>query len=84
MPVDIVGLSFGIAEWGIAAVMSIVFFVVITVWLIVWFTTRRHAGMSTAALSRSALSILEEHYARGEIDQNEYLQRKANIEGWGS
>jgi putative membrane protein len=76
--------EFGVAEWSVVIALAVVLAVALIVWLVLWLTTRRHAGMSTAALSRSALSILEEHYARGEIDQNEYLQRKANIEGWGS
>lgn len=74
----------GIAEWSVAIAISVVFAVALIVWLVLWLTARRHAGTSTDSLSRSALAILEEHYAKGEIGQDEYLQRKANIEGWGS
>jgi putative membrane protein len=77
-------VSFGLAEWSVVIALSMVFGVALIVWLILWLTTRRHAGASTTSLSWSALAILEEHYANGEIDQNEYLQRKANLEGWGS
>lgn len=34
-----------------------------------------------SAPSPSALSVLEERYARGEIDRDEFLQRKAVLQG---
>ena len=33
-----------------------------------------------SAASPSALSVLEERYARGEIDRDEFLQRKAVLQ----
>jgi putative membrane protein len=37
-------------------------------------------GTSQGAGPSNALRILEERYARGEIDREEYLQRRADLE----
>lgn len=37
-------------------------------------------GSSTAAGTRTPLDILKERYARGEIDREEFEQKKANLE----
>ncbi len=40
---------------------------------------RRYAG--DRAPDKTALEILEEHYARGEIDREDYLKRRADLGG---
>lgn len=50
------------------------------VWLIVTLARRSDGGTSAPARSR-ALEILEERYAKGEIDSEEFRQRKADLEG---
>ena len=46
--------------------------VVLGVWLI-WSTTRQQPR-------RHAADLLDERYARGELDRDEYLERKADLE----
>jgi putative membrane protein len=47
------------------------------VWLVMW-AARMFPGRTHAAAD-SALAILNERFARGEIDQAEYEQRKAAL-----
>ena len=42
------------------------------------FANKQHSTASTVT-SSSALSILEERYASGEIDQEEFLQKKKDL-----
>ena len=65
--------------WGMA-IFGWVFMALVVglvVWLI-WSTTRRpespHRG------ERRAVDLLDERYAKGEIDRDEYLERKADLE----
>ena len=52
--------------------------------LIVW-VIRANSGSETASSAGkprpTALEILDERYARGEIDREDYLARKADLEG---
>jgi putative membrane protein len=65
--------------WGWAAFgwVFMVLIVVLVVWLI-WSTT---SGVRQRPTRRpSALDVLDERYARGEIDRDEYQQRKDDLE----
>lgn len=65
--------------WGMAifgwVFMTLV--VVLVAWLI-WSTTRRPEPPSRS--DRRALDLLDERYARGEVDRDEYLERTADLE----
>lgn len=66
------GMGLGMGLWWIIAVLL----VVLVVWLIVR-TARRASSADTAG--KSALDILKERYAKGEIDKEEYDQRKKDL-----
>jgi putative membrane protein len=56
------------------ALLVVVAFWVAVIWLIIWVIRRLGRPEDK---SSSALAILNERFARGEIDQQEYEQRKA-------
>ena len=65
--------------WGMAIFgwVFMALIVVLVVWLI-WSTTRRPEPPGRS--ERRALDVLDERYARGEIEREEYLNRKADLE----
>jgi putative membrane protein len=72
------GNGFGIGPFGpILMVLAIAVIVVASVWFL-----RRFApvGPQRMAGSRSGgLDVLEQRYARGEVDRDEYLQKKGDL-----
>jgi putative membrane protein len=68
------GWGWGMAIFGWLFMMLMVSLVV---WL-VWSATRRPG--SSHEVRSSAGKLLDERYARGEIDRDEYLQRKTDLE----
>ena len=65
--------------WGMAIFGWLFMALIITlvVWLI-WSTT--HQPPASNGHDGRALRLLDERYARGEIDRDEYLERKADLE----
>jgi len=53
--------------------------IILIVLLVVRLTNR--GDRSEVSAERSALAILEERYARGDIDRDDYLQRRADLGG---
>jgi putative membrane protein len=70
------GWGWGIGM-GIAGLIILLLVVGLIAWLIVSVTQR---SSSRTGGSRSALDLLDERYARGEIDRNDYLARRADLE----
>lgn len=65
--------------WGMmSAVVQILFWAVVI--MVVVKVLRRESPHGSAG----AIGVLEERYARGEIDRDEFLQRKAVLEGRAS
>jgi putative membrane protein len=64
----LVGLSMMVLVWG--GLIALVFLV------IRWFSAERSTHAQASVGQRSALSILEERFAHGEIDKDEFLERK--------
>ena len=68
------GMGFGMGLWWIVGIILIV----IIVWVVIKMISqanhsRHHQG------NKSALDILKERYARGEIDKEEFEERKRNL-----
>ncbi len=51
------------------------------IWLVVWLVRDTARPTNQASNWKGATGILEERFARGEIDRDEYLQRRAALEG---
>ena len=72
------GSGFGSGFFGMFIWLLLI---VLIVAVVVWFM--RSAGSGRAQLERRppGLDVLEERYARGEIEREEYLQKKRDITG---
>jgi putative membrane protein len=67
--------GFGMIIW----VIILIAIVALVVWLV---RSTASSGMHQLTLRRSSgLDVLEERYARGEINRDEYLQKKKDIGG---
>jgi putative membrane protein len=72
------GHMWGGGNWMFGGLMMVVFWGLI-IGLIV-LAVRGFSGRSNSGAGHSAIDILKERYARGEIDEDEYVRRKANLE----
>ena len=76
--------------WGIGGMIMMIFFwavIIVGAVLIIRYFTTGHGGVSSGqgagsiAPGRDPLEILRERYAKGEIDTEEFEQRKRTLEG---
>jgi len=74
----------GFWMWGFGGVFMILFWilVILAIAALVRWLAAPHSGSSGGPRGggRRALEVLEERYARGEIDREEFLQKKADLE----
>ncbi|NJE47677.1 SHOCT domain-containing protein [Thermococcus sp. GR7] len=73
-------IGFGYFGW-FGAIFMLLFWILIivgVVWLIKWLVEQSSSGI-TKTSKKSALEILDEKYARGEIDDEEYERRKRKL-----
>jgi putative membrane protein len=72
------GYGYGLIHMAVSAAV-IVGVVVLTIWAV---RTMSGSGAHAVQAHRSAgLDVLEERYARGEVNRDEYLQKKKDIRG---
>lgn len=64
--------------WGFGGIMMIVFWAAIVL-LIVWAVKEVHGDDSVKPHSKSALDILKDRYAKGEIDKKEFEEKKKDL-----
>lgn len=62
---------------GIFQILILVIVIIAVVWAIRYFTGQRQIGSSSS--SDSALEILKRRYANGEIDKEEFEQKKKDL-----
>jgi len=66
--------------WGMG--LGFIFWIAIVVLIVVgllWFVRSQAPISGTRELRPSGLDVLNERYARGEIDREEYLQKKRDL-----
>jgi putative membrane protein len=78
--IGLIALAAGIVQGPFVALLAIIGFVAIILSAVRWATTldirrRRHATPDVG----TALDVLNERYARGDIDQAEYREKRALI-----
>ena len=68
------GMGYGMGWWWIIGIIIMV----IIVWMVVKAINQTNYS-NTRLGNKSALDILKERYARGEIDKQEFEERKNNL-----
>jgi putative membrane protein len=70
--------------WGIGAWWMAIFWVLVIIgifFLVKWLVEQGKGNRNKAIGEDSALEILKKRYARGEIDQKEFEQKKKDLTG---
>ncbi|NQV07156.1 SHOCT domain-containing protein [bacterium] len=69
--------GWGHMGWGGGTLVMLGFWAVVIALLFVAFRAWGPTGGATDSAERSASDILDERYARGEIDETEYVERRS-------
>jgi len=73
------GLIWGIALWGVGFIFWLAILAAIAAVVWVLRSSQQSGGAGLLERRSDSLEILEERYARGEIDRDEYLQKKRDL-----
>ena len=66
--------------WGWGMWLFGVVFLIAILGLVVWAVLSAIRGPGSRSDRRGALDLLDERYARGEIEREDYLERRADLE----
>jgi len=66
--------------WGLMGVGMLLFWMLIILAIVALVKWLRTPQADASPREKTALAILQERYARGEIDREEYQQKKADLE----
>lgn len=66
--------------WGWGMRLFGLVFMIAILGLVVWASLSAIRGPGSRSNRRGALDLLDERYARGEIEREEYLERRADLE----
>ena len=73
--------------WGIAMMVAVLLLAVVVVGAVVWVGARlvreRECSHSADRAPVGALEVLERRFAAGEIDADEYRERRSTLDGGG-
>lgn len=69
------GMMIGMLIWGLLGLALLALAIVATIWLIRGLTRRGEPGLT----SETPEDILRRRYASGELDEDEYLSRRAGL-----
>ena len=74
------GYGYGFGGWMMLMLLFWVFVIALIVWLVLTVARSQSQSSSRDSAARGGLGILQERLARGEIDADEYRQRRAVLE----
>lgn len=66
--------------WGWGMWLFGLVFLIAIIGLVVWAVLAAIRGPGSRSDRRGALDLLDERYARGEIEREDYLERRADLE----